>query len=141
MNGLKKLISAGVIAVGLMGLLGCDKEKDAQVERVEYASLRYRPASALSLACGDIDGDGVKELIVADARVVKAYRADGKGKFVEASIIVKPDGVSAGDEATSRGAVSVVLDDVNKDGYIDLIMGDQKGIAVFYNDGKGNFHQ
>jgi hypothetical protein len=141
----QRLIVGGLVVAGLAGLVGC-KDNNAPQEQPRVSNVRYEQsipinpvdgyAGGVSVVTGDINGDGIDELIVGDMSDIKLYRNDGRGKFSNPELIAKPNAVDG-----YANAIDLALSDIDKDGDLDLIAGDTKGIAIFYNDGKGNFSQ
>ncbi|MGI9235090.1 MAG: FG-GAP-like repeat-containing protein, partial [Woeseiaceae bacterium] len=90
-------------------------------------------SSALSMAAGDVDGDGIVDLVVGTVagRPVEIYRGSGNRTFIETPILV-PD-VSAN--------TGIALADINQDLTLDLVVVSDAGTAdlVYVNDGQGNF--
>jgi len=82
----------------------------------------------------DFNGDDIPD-IAALPRLgngPRVWLGDGKGSWTESSAGLKYDTASCG------GGVAV--DDINRDGYPDLAIGDHcQGVYVFLGDGKGNW--
>jgi len=101
--------------------------------------------ATLSLAVGDLNGDGYLDLVVGYREAQSyVYLNDGRGNFPQA--LSHPFG--AGSSAT----LSLAVGDLNGDGYLDVVVGDagyseetrdfHKGQNwVYLNDGQGNFLQ
>jgi hypothetical protein len=89
----------------------------------------------LSVAVGDVDGDGDLDLLAANnsANTVSVRLNDGHGSFLAPA--TNPD------PAVGTLPTSVVLGDVDKDGDLDLLAAnDLSGtVSVRLNDGRGNF--
>jgi len=99
----------------------------AQSIETEKAGKHYNPA------VGDLDGDGYLDFIaVSSEGPVIVYKNNGKGLFTEF------DRVST--QENKNDIISVVLDDVDGDGDLDLITGHYgESTLIFKNDGKGHF--
>ncbi len=78
----------------------------------------------------DLNGDGFPDLLFCseDDKVHEFYLNDGKGFFKEASFKF-PD----------SEANAVIAGDINKDGKLDILFGNNGQNTIFINAGKGNF--
>ena len=91
-----------------------------------------------SLALADVNNDGIADVIVSDASSsstgVRVLLNDGDGNL--AADVSYPTESSAG-----AGPVSVILADVNGDGWVDIITanGRDGSISVLLNNGDGTF--
>jgi hypothetical protein len=145
----QRIIAGGFVVAGLAGLVGYkDKvpiENPAQVPNIRYEqSIPYSPiagggySAGGDVASGDINGDGFNDLIVADVRKITRYLNNGAGKFTDPKLIANPAAIAGGGYSDN---ITITLSDIDNDKDLDLIIADTKGIAIFYNDGKGNFSQ
>jgi len=91
------------------------------------------PESATTIAAGDINGDGLVDLVVPhrDGGQSYIYINDGKGGFAEKH----PFGPA---KTETR---SVALGDLDGDGRPDIIIGDQArgGVSIYFNQGNVKF--
>ena len=103
---------------------------DATKGRIPAASRK-----TFCLALGDVDGDGVLDLLAGNALQDRLYLNDGKGTFKDATKGRLP--------ADMDGAGAVLLADLDGDGDLDAFIGnfDSSGgqNRVLVNDGKGFF--
>jgi hypothetical protein len=89
----------------------------------------------MTLALGDVDGDGLPDLAVVRSTGTQILTNDGSGTFFESAQL---GGISA-------WRVSATLADVNRDGHAELLIasaanaGTTGSVDLFYNDGSGNF--
>jgi hypothetical protein len=84
----------------------------------------------VALAAGDLDGDGDVDYVQAvDSGATLAWRNDGAAGFTPTAAI------------TTNAVACIALGDVDGDGDLDLVVGYAgfSGLAVFLNDGAGNF--
>ncbi|HED39878.1 MAG TPA: hypothetical protein ENJ13_05565 [Chromatiales bacterium] len=89
---------------------------------------------ATSLALGDVDGDGDIDLIVAnEGAETKRYLNDGSGGFPDSGEIV-------GGSSASINSYSTAVGDVDGDGDLDILTGDNNATTKLYlNAGRGGF--
>ena len=111
----------------------------------EFSSPIYAPPlisdgsdEGFGISVGDINGDGVPDLVVtgADAfsTTVKTYFGKGDGSFTAGSF------VWGGNPGTGNDVTAAVAADVNGDHCLDITAAETLGIAVvFYNDCEGHF--
>lgn len=96
--------------------------------------LLYQPAGDISVALGDVDGDGRADLAVTgyDAAEIRVYRGDGTGGFGAPATF----DVGSGSQPTA-----IALGDVTGDGHLDLVVanGESGSVAVLAGDGSGGF--
>ena len=83
----------------------------------------------LSVAVGDMDGDGHLDIVTGNNGPIVVYLNDGDGAFDTTSH-------AFGDDQT----LSVAVGDVDGDGHLDLVTGNSgEPIVVYLNDGDGTF--
>lgn len=93
-------------------------------------------SGGISIALGDVNSNGIDELFVADMKTIQMYQNDGEGNFQYPRLIAKHKGYSG-----YSNAIDLELNDIDKDGDLDLIVGDLEGVAIFKNNGRGEFTQ
>ncbi|MBR9675643.1 hypothetical protein GOV05_01395 [Candidatus Woesearchaeota archaeon] len=91
MKTYQRIITGGLVLVGLAGLLGCDNKKNELEERptpTYFASIPMSIGTGLGMTSGDFDGDGDLDLIIGaklpdDSGKAKTYRFynDGNGNL------------------------------------------------------------
>ena len=87
------------------------------------------------LAIGDLNGDGIPDILIQPTSVGPAavYAGNGDGSFQSTPLFTtaalqEPDSVT-----------SAVFADVNADGHTDMLLRHQAAFTVYLGDGKGNF--
>lgn len=86
----------------------------------------------------DIDSDGDLDLLLGDSDgTFIYYQNDGNGNYIEQTGMNNPfEGLGMGNRTSPQ------IIDVDKDGHLDLISGEQLGKILYYkNDGSGNYSQ
>jgi len=82
-----------------------------------------------TIVCGDIDKDSVPEIIVSDSRkVIRVYKSDlalAAGWAIAANV----DSAATAKQPYNTAPVS--LADINGDGYLDIISGDNNGVYAY----------
>ena len=85
------------------------------------------PDDPLSLASGDLDEDGILDLVVS-AEDVRVYMGDGLGGFVPGQVLDPPG---------TAGFLAVAL--IDADEHLDLVVGGVDEVSVHLGDGTGEF--
>jgi Bacterial Ig-like domain (group 3)/Chitobiase/beta-hexosaminidase C-terminal domain/FG-GAP-like repeat/Abnormal spindle-like microcephaly-assoc'd, ASPM-SPD-2-Hydin/FG-GAP repeat len=84
-----------------------------------------------SVVVGDVNGDGISDLIDVGTAGITVFLGNGLGNFSPA----------AGDATTIADATSIVAGDFNSDGNLDVAVtnGDAGTVVVYLGDGKGGY--
>jgi Tfp pilus assembly protein PilF/predicted secreted protein len=102
-------------------------------DRRSAAGLQSLARGALGAEFVDYDNDGWLDLIVRGARGgVSLFHNDGSGRFEDRSSIL-PAGQQL--RSPTRGAPTVAIADVDRDGDQDVLVGDSVGVRVLRNNG------
>ena len=88
--------------------------------------------STMSVAMGDLNGDGTLDIVLGNAgEPSQVYLNDGQGSFAPTATPLNP---------TGNGTRNVALGDLNGDGSLDIVLGNSSGPSqVYLNDGQGGF--
>ena len=124
-DGIPDIATSTDATGGIYVLLGTGGGKFAAA--VQYAT--SQPAAGL--AVGDMNGDGKLDLVVSEGlfglqAFVEVFSGNGTGSFTKASL--------------ARGLLNtggIALADLNGDHKLDVLQGNQTGIAVFLGNGDG----
>ncbi len=105
------------------------------------ANSKGNPTGSMHGSIGDVDGDGLIDILVADLRYGALYRNSGNGTYVD---ITESSGVSG--PIAGKGSWGAQLFDFDNDGDLDIIAanGTAEELILQYpllleNDGKGHF--
>jgi enediyne biosynthesis protein E4 len=98
---------------------------DGTFENVTSGSGLEEPGMYMGCAVGDVDNDGLPDILVTGYGVVKLFRNAGKGKFTD---VTKGSGLEA--PSPIAWATSAGFSDVDRDGKLDLYI----GRYVIFND-------
>ena len=93
-----------------------------------------RNSSPLGLALGDVNNDKILDVVVSDnaTGTLMVFLGEGNGRF---------DVIGAFATGTNSEPYSLVIEDLNRDKYLDLVVTNSgtNNIGVFLGDGTGNF--
>ena len=87
-----------------------------------------------SVSLGDVDGDGDLDMVIGNSILNgqnRLYRNDGKGTFSDVTVSRMP--------VDSDYTTSVVLGDVDRDGDLDVVIGNYQQNRLYLNNGSGIF--
>jgi len=115
--------------------------KEVGVASGVAANSKGNPTGSMHGSPGDIDGDGLIDLLVTDLEYGALYRNVGNGVFVD---ITETSGIAG--PIAGKGSWGAVLFDYDNDGDLDLVAanGTAEELVLKYpllleNDGKGHF--
>ncbi len=81
-----------------------------------------------SVALGDVDGDGDRDIVEANQQANRVWLNDGTGSFTD-----------SGQALGNDGTQNVTLGDVDGDGDLDIVDANAGPNRVWFNDGAGTF--
>jgi hypothetical protein len=110
------LLVADLSGRGSVGLAVANQNSTVTVGGVDYPT----PSLVAGLAAGDVDGDGIPDLIVAGGNAISVFPATSPGVYG-----------ARRDYLPSGGPVAAV--DLDGDGRVDLVTGSATGVAVVPN--------
>ncbi len=117
------------------------KYKEVGIASGVAANSQGNPTGSMHATVGDIDGDGLIDILVGDLKYGALYRNIGNGLFKD---ITESSGVAA--TFSGKGSWGTALFDFDNDGDLDIISsnGTAEELILQYpllleNDGKGNF--
>ena len=87
----------------------------------------------------DLNGDGVDELIVLTHAGVPSYIYENPGNGDFSRAYVPPTPIGTGEAADKGHSTSAAFADVNGDGHVDIVVGNEGTSNMIYLDGDGNF--
>ena len=115
--------------------------KEVGVASGVAANSQGNPTGSMHGSIGDVDGDGLIDMLVSDLEYGALYRNVGNGIFVDITEISSIAGPMAG-----KGSWGAVLFDYDNDGDLDIVAanGTAEELVLQYpllleNDGKGHF--
>lgn len=89
-----------------------------------------------ALAVGDIDRNGLPDMIVANLRGVGLFLAREPGQYAPMNAIIT---IPSND---LEGASTVAVGDLNEDGNLDIVVGSYRGnVVLLFGHGEGTFQQ
>lgn len=97
------------------------------------------PGTGMGIVCGDIDGDGSTDVVVANDVMANFYfRNDGRGNFEESGLVA---GLAYDAAGSPHGSMGVDAADFDNDGRVDLVVTSyQRELTTLYrNLGGGLF--
>jgi hypothetical protein len=87
---------------------------------------------------GDLDSDGVADLVIVSGFRLSCHRGNGNGTF-SAGLVSDP-GSSTGLDSSYEPSISLVPIDVNYDGNLDLLGWAPANLTLYIGDGSGRFN-
>ena len=125
-NGLKVQLGFGSSG-SILGTLGGAKADGSFAAPVSYS---FAGGGTDQLAVGDIDGDGIMDMInVSSYSTVHVELGNGDGTFK----------TSVGYNVAGGAFGSADLSDINGDGSLDLLLGNFGSLEILLNNGNGTF--
>ena len=125
-DGFLDLVEANYILPGVS--VGLGDGSGGFGARTDFAITGSSGGFALSVALGDLNGDGFLDVAVTVYNGVSVLLGDGAGGFRRADT----------DYATPTTSTSVAIGDLNGDGFLDLAV-DSVPVAVLLGNGDGTF--
>ena len=128
-----------VVAGSLLVALAAAGAQGQCVPSEIFPSATTMPVGSLplSVAAGDLNGDGFPDLVTANffGNTATVVMGNGDGTFgAGLDLPMLPPG-----SKDIVGPVQAAIGDLNGDGHNDIVIGVNASIAVFLNDGAGNF--
>jgi hypothetical protein len=105
----------------------------------EEAGVKFPDGRAMGVASGDYNNDGYMDIFVAnDFMPNYFFENDGKGRFKE---IALESGAGFGQMGDGVSAMGPDFGDVDRDGWMDILVPDMKYGALYYNLRDGMFDE
>ena len=136
MKGLRKVISGGIILAGLVGLFGCDKNDSRGT--ITHPLNDFKPhhinyGYGTGVAAGDVDGDGLNDLVVGTPIAVKYFKNKGNMRFEEVQTVCHPLNDFKPHHINYGYGVGVALSDLDNNGKLDLIVSSPLEVRAYKN--------
>jgi hypothetical protein len=119
---MRRLIAA--VLFGAAAACACT----AQPLQPSFADRRDYDAVSYTVAVGDVNNDGIPDLVSGYGGTFAVQFGNGDGTFRAGPMLGQPNSVFA-----------LVLADINRDGNLDIIFATSSGIALCYGNGDGTF--
>ena len=104
----------------------------------QEAGIHNPDGRAMGVSSGDIDNDGDMDVMVAnDAMANYLYRNNGDGTFTD---IALETGVGFGQSGEATSAMGPELGDIDRDGFVDILVPDMQYSCLYHNQG-GEFFE
>ncbi len=129
-DGLPDLV-VGTIMAGAPAILYKNLDGSVFMDVSAAAGITAGGGSANHTVWADYDGDGLVDLLQANAGISRLYHNEGDGTFTEVSAMA-----GLGDSLSTKSAVFV---DFDNDGFVDLFLANGGANNYFHNNGDGTF--
>ena len=128
--------SSLVLLLGIAGLLaaGAAARAQTQFETLAAGGLPIVGAQTEDIVHADVDGDGDLDVLAGGVNMgsnIHLFRNDGGGRFTDVTSTQLP--------AHSSATYSIACGDVDRDGDLDVILGNYHQSCQYRNDGTGRF--
>jgi hypothetical protein len=108
-------------------------------DRTVAAGLEKKTAKALGVVVGDLDDDGIVDIVIAnDTQPNYVFRGKGDGTFEEVGV---RSGIAFSEGGVARAGMGVDLSDFDGNGRLDLVIGNfsNEMVGLYRNEGHALF--
>ncbi len=139
----KIAIGMGALAIGLLGAAGCapapDTEPsatlvdDSAITPVKDFAEWYSTEMGIGTAVGDVNLDGLDDMVIGSPYAVKYFQNTGNGEFYEVQTVCAPKDFAKW--YSTDMDVELELAHFDEDVHLDLLVVTPYATQIFYNEG------
>jgi len=135
-DGIVEYVTGSPSAIKVFKQTGGGKFEEMRTIYEPYNEANTASASGIGVAIGDLDNDGLNDIVVASPSSVKTFKNLENLTFKEWQTVCSP--YDNGAHTTSSSGIGIALADLDGDNDLDLLVASPSNVLVYHFD-KGLF--